>query len=149
MDNQRTHRGGPPVDYDSKMALACASLDDILAIEGFGRFKTIKRTDPYYGPKLELALVDDSADERERNGQDEADSPGSARYLLTAGGMDGGLELWRRRLDSEDEPVWVCIDETATAKIDEIPSKPVCFCGELLETKYERSQYFLANECPH
>jgi len=147
MDNRRTHRGESPVDYDSKMAMACASLDDILAVESYGRLRVIKRTDPYYGPKLELVPAENDAESR-RN-EDSGDGGTDTRYCLTTGGMDSGLELWRRTYDADDNAMWVCIDEAATAELDEVPSKPTCFCGAPLETKFERSMYFLSDECPH
>jgi hypothetical protein len=125
------HTGEPVSDYASKTVMLVASHDDVISVEGYGEMTVAKRTDTYFGPELTLVAND------------------GTNYRLVAPGFALDLELWRAVTDDEDfVEGWNRVGEIA-AKLAEVGDAPQCECGELLSTRREKRQAFIAGVCPH
>lgn len=129
-DSPVTHQGEPPVDHDTKTVMLVAHSKDVVEVEGHGEMTVVDRKDTYFGPDIWL-------DDGERN------------YRLSAPGFARGVELWRSITTGRGYiKGWERVEEVS-AEIVEVGKPPQCECGELLESRMERSSFLVAGVCPH
>jgi len=133
---------GPPVtEYDSKMVMLRAERhDEIQILEVVTRLRqgvdipseatVVKRTDPYFGPKLVLST-------NEQN------------FLLTAPGPDSQLLLWiGNYLDDGDRFGWKKAAEVTAQFADDQPQYDLCpECGQPMQT-IEHQRKASVGRCP-
>ena len=108
-------------DCQSKMVVLRAERHDTIHIYGLGDVNVVRRTRPYFGPKL---LLHD--EQRDQNWQ------------LTAPGPYSDPQLWQPRTGDEGRVGWEKF-ETVTARIESVDQYRMCECGEPIKTlEHER-----------
>jgi len=108
-------------DCQSKTVMLRGERHDTIHIHGLGDVNVVRRTQPYFGPKL---LLHD--EERNQN------------WLLTAPGPHSDLQLWQPRTGDEGRVGWEKF-ETVTARIESVDQYRICECGEPIKTlEHER-----------
>jgi hypothetical protein len=138
---RETDPGPPATEYDSKMVMLRAERhDEIQILEVVTRLQqgvdipseatVVKRTDPYFGPKLVL-----SANER--------------NFLLTVPGPDTQLLLWAGNyLDDGDRFGWNKVAEVTAQFADDQPQYNLCpECGQPMQT-IEHQRKASVGRCP-
>ena len=123
----------PVTDYNSKIVMLRAERHDHLHISEVvtqlrqagdipSEATVVRRTNPYFGPKLLL-------------------HSGDTNYLLTAPGPDTQLLLWYPKLNANGERCdWEKLAEVKAAFADDQPQYDLCSeCGEPMQTlEHER-----------
>jgi len=124
---------GPITESHSKRVMLRAERHDTIAIEGWGRWTIVRRTDTYYGPCLLIAP---------------ADAECNFNLRLTAPGPGAKLQLW---FPARDRPGyhkgWHRGPEVEATIIDTEPYEICEGCGEPVKTvEHERVRLF--TQCP-
>jgi hypothetical protein len=139
---EREAEPGPPAtEYDSKMVMLRAERgDNIQIVDVLTRLTqdgdvpsettVVKRTTPYFGPKLVLTAGDES-------------------YLLTAPGPDTQLLLWNGNyLDDGERYGWEKLAEVTAQFADDQPQYDLCpECGQPMQT-IEHERKAAVGRCP-
>lgn len=139
---ERESEPGPPAtEYDSKMVMLRAERgDNIQIVDVVTRLgqhddipsetTVVKRTTPYFGPKLVLTTDDES-------------------YLLTAPGPDTQLLLWcGNYLDDGERYGWEKLAEVTAQFADDQPQYDLCpECGQPMQT-IEHERKAAVGRCP-
>lgn len=122
----------PATDHHSKKVMIAAErkdhiqitdttqrFDDTVAIPD--EVSVLKRTDPYYGPKLLVHATIDGED---------------VNYLLTAPGPDSQLYLWAGEMNDAGmrEGWYKAAEVTAALAPDQPPYETCRQCGELIKS---------------
>lgn len=139
---ERQSEPGPPTtEYDSKMVMLRAERGDMVQIVDVvtrldrdedvpSETTVVKRTTPYFGPKLVLAADEES-------------------YLLTAPGPDTQLLLWvGNYLDTDERYGWNKLAEVTAQFADDQPQYDLCpECGQPIQT-IEHERKAAVGRCP-
>ena len=139
---EREAEPGPPAtEYNSKMVMLRAERgDNIQIVDVLTRLTqdgdipsettVVKRTTPYFGPKLVLTADDES-------------------YLLTAPGPDTQLLLWSGNyLDDGERYGWEKLAEVTAQFADDQPQYDLCpECGQPMQT-IEHERKAAVGRCP-
>jgi hypothetical protein len=146
MTNQRlvereSEPGPPETEYDSKMVMLRAERGDSIQIMDVvtqftqntnipSETTVIKRTTPYFGPKLVLSTDEEN-------------------YLLTAPGPDTQLLLWAGNYLSDGERYgWDKLAEVTAQFADDQPQYDLCpECGQPMQT-IEHERKATVGRCP-
>lgn len=105
--------------YDSKKVAMRAEAGDSVVLEGYGEFTVVRRSDPYFGPKITLAPAEADAE---------------FNVMLTAPGPDSQLQLW---WPERDDPGWRSgwvRGAEVTAKLVDTKQYDICSCGEPIKS---------------
>lgn len=139
---ERESEPGPPTtEYDSKMVMLRAERgDNIQIVDVVTRLTqncdipsettVVKRTTPYFGPKLVLTA-------------------GEKSFLLTAPGPDTQLLLWSGNyLDDGERYGWKKLAEVTAQFADDQPQYDLCpECGQPMQT-IEHERKAAVGRCP-
>lgn len=139
---ERESESGPPTtEYDSKMVMLRAERGDMVQIIDVvtrldndadvpSETTVVKRTNPYFGPKLVLAADEES-------------------YLLTAPGPDTQLLLWvGNYLEADERYGWNKLAEVTAQFGDDQPQYDLCpECGRPIQT-IEHERKAAVGRCP-
>lgn len=138
---KESHPGPPATEYESKMVMLRAERGDniqitdvVTRLEQSGDIpsetKVIKRSNPYFGPKLVLAVDEES-------------------YLLTAPGPDTQLLLWvGNYLEDGERYGWQKLAEVTAQFADDQPQYDLCpECGQPMQT-IEHERKAAVGRCP-
>lgn len=114
----------PATEYSCKEVMLRAERHDSLVVEGYGELTVSRRTETYYGPKLECTGPDEES-----------------TFMLTAASPAHDLWLWRA-IETEGglQEGWELVDEV-TAEVGEVSQYDICpHCGEPLRTLEHEQQ---------
>jgi ribosomal protein S27AE len=140
--SRRAEIAEPVTEYDSKMVMLRAERHDNISISNVvnrirqaedipSNLTVVRRTTPYFGPKLVLASSSD------RN------------YMITAPGPDSHLLLWSPIESANgDREGWTKLAEVEAKFIDDQPKYDLCpECGEPMQT-LEHERKAAVGRCP-